>query len=128
MRLSIFFFLWLSEKITRHISLSLDAPGDYQPLELLGKALSSQLTPAWWTDGNTQFGLLKTIGLDKKGVSLDGVLKTESINIDAFDLALNPYISFKIAIKKNWPGGQFQRMLRILSWRLTTLWRNFLII
>ncbi len=29
-------------------------------------------------------------------------------------------------IKKNWPGGQFQRMLRILSWRLTTLWRNFL--
>jgi hypothetical protein len=128
LRLSIFFFLWLSEKITRHISLSLDDPGDYQPLELLGKALSSQLTPAWWTDGNTQFGLLKTIGLDKKGVSLDGVLKTESINIDAFALALNPYISFKIAIKKNWPGGQFQRMLRILSWRLTTLWRNFLII
>ena len=101
MRLSIFFFLWLSEKITRHISLSLDDPGDYQPLELLGKALSSQLTPAWWTDGNTQFGLLKTIGLDKKGVSLDGVLKTESINIDAFALALNPYISFKIAIKED---------------------------
>jgi len=29
-------------------------------------------------------------------------------------------------IKKNWPSSQFQRMLRILSWRLTTLWRNFL--
>ena len=33
----------LIEKITRHISLSLDDPGDYQPLELLGKALSSQI-------------------------------------------------------------------------------------
>ena len=28
-------------------------------------------------------------------------MKTESINIDAFDLALNPYISFKIAIKED---------------------------
>jgi len=33
-------------------------------------------------------------------------------------------LSYKV--KKNWPSGQFQRMLRILSWRLTTLWRNFL--
>ena len=33
----------LIEKITRHISLSLDDTGDYQPLELLGKALSSQI-------------------------------------------------------------------------------------
>lgn len=32
-----------NEKITRHISLSLDDPDHYQSLELLGKALSSQV-------------------------------------------------------------------------------------
>lgn len=74
--------------------LTYTSPGDFG-------GRHGKLTPAWWTDGNTQFGLLKTIGLDKKGVSLDGVLKTESINIDAFDLAHSPYISFKIAIKED---------------------------
>ncbi len=71
--------------------LTYTSPGDF----------GGKLTPAWWTDGNTQFGLLKTIGLDKKGVSLDGVLRTESVTIDTFDLATSPYISFKIAIKED---------------------------
>ncbi|MDE7015474.1 MAG: hypothetical protein K2P19_12510, partial [Kineothrix sp.] len=32
------------------------------------------------------------------------------------------YLSLTAVLgKKNQPGGQFQRMLRILSWRLTTL-------
>ena len=74
--------------------LTYTSPGDFG-------GRHGKLTPAWWTDGNTQFGLLKTIGLDKKGVSLDGVLKTESVTIDTFDLATSPYISFKIAIKED---------------------------
>ena len=74
--------------------LTYTSPGDFG-------GRHGKLTPAWWTDGNTQFGLLKTIGLDKKGVSLDGVLRTESVTIDTFDLATSPYISFKIAIKED---------------------------
>ena len=37
------------------------------------------------------------------------------------------HLPLPVCIKKNWPSGQFQRMLRILSWRLSTLWRNFLL-
>ncbi len=74
--------------------LTYTSPGDFG-------GRHGKLTPSWWTDGNTQFGLLKTIGLDKKGVSLDGVHQTESVTIDTFNLASSPYISFKIAIKED---------------------------
>lgn len=60
-----------------------------------------KLTPAWWTDGNSQFGHLKTISADKKGISLDGVLISSFITIDTLYLPAKPYISFKIAIKED---------------------------
>lgn len=72
--------------------LTYTSPGDFG-------GRHGKLTPPWWTDGNTQFGLMKTISMDKKGVSLDGVLKSESITINTLDLSGKPYISFKIAIK-----------------------------
>lgn len=74
--------------------LTYTSPGDFG-------GRHGKLTPAWWTDGNTQFGLLKTISADIKGVSLDGVLKSSSITIDTLDLPTKPYISFKIAIKED---------------------------
>ena len=60
-----------------------------------------KLTPIWWTDGNTQFGLLKTISVDGSGTYLDGVMKSEEITIDTLALSAQPYISFKIEIKKD---------------------------
>lgn len=76
-----------------HELLTYTSPGDFG-------GRHGKLTPAWWTDGNTQFGLLKTVGIDKKGVSLDGVLKTDAVTIDTLHLSENPYISFKIAIRE----------------------------
>lgn len=74
--------------------LTYTSPGDFG-------GRHGRLTPAWWTDGNTQFGLLKTISLDSKGISLDGVIITKDITIDMFELAAKPYISFKIAVKED---------------------------
>lgn len=60
-----------------------------------------KLTPIWWTDGNTQFGLLKTISADEGGIYLDGVQQSEKITIQTLDLASQPFVSFKIGIKKD---------------------------
>lgn len=60
-----------------------------------------KLTPIWWTDGNTQFGLLKTISVDDKGTYLDGVQQSEKLTIRSLGLEDQPYISFKIEIKKD---------------------------
>lgn len=74
--------------------LTYTSPGDFG-------GRHGKLTPSWWTDGNTQFGLLKSVSIDKSGVSLDGVLKNPSITIDTLDLSTNPYISFQIAVKED---------------------------
>ncbi|MFR8547981.1 MAG: ArsR/SmtB family transcription factor [Lachnospiraceae bacterium] len=74
--------------------LTYTSPGDFG-------GRHGKLTPAWWTDGNTQYGLLKTIGVSDKGVSLDGILITDNITIDSLSLPTMPYISFKIAIKED---------------------------
>lgn len=74
--------------------LTYTSPGDFG-------GRHGKLTPSWWTDGNTQYGLLKTIGVSSKGVSLDGVLISNTITIENLDLATIPYISFKIAIKED---------------------------
>lgn len=74
--------------------LTYTSPGDFG-------GRHGKLTPAWWTDGNTQYGLLKTIGVSNKGVSLDGILITDNITIDSLSLPTMPYISFKIAIKED---------------------------
>lgn len=74
--------------------LTYTSPGDFG-------GRHGKLTPIWWTDGNTQFGLLKTIGIDKKGVSLDGVLLSDSVTVNTLELSACAYISFKIAIKED---------------------------
>lgn len=74
--------------------LTYTSPGDF------GGRHGKQ-TPAWWTDGNTQFGLLKTISADEKGISMDGILKSTAISIDNLELPAKPYISLKIGIKED---------------------------
>lgn len=74
--------------------LTYTSPGDFG-------GRHGKLTPIWWTDGNTQFGLLKTISVDGTGTYLDGVMKSEEITIESLELSAQPYISFKIEIKKD---------------------------
>lgn len=74
--------------------LTYTSPGDFG-------GRHGKLTPAWWTDGNSQFGLLKTISIDKKGVALDGVAQNSAITIDTLRLPDQPYISLKIGIRED---------------------------
>lgn len=74
--------------------LTYTSPGDFG-------GRHGKLTPIWWTDGNTQFGLLKTISVDNTGTYLDGVMKSEEITVESLDLPARQYISFKIEIKKD---------------------------
>jgi predicted transcriptional regulator len=59
-----------------------------------------KLNPPWWPETNTQFGLLKKIGVTKYGSFIDET-KASDTNID--QLALNDfdYIKFKIGIKED---------------------------
>lgn len=73
--------------------LTYTSPGDFG-------GRHGKLTPTWWTGGNTQFGLLKTISIDQKGVWLDGIHQSDAITIHTLCLSAQSYISFKIAIKE----------------------------
>jgi len=74
--------------------LTYTSPGDFG-------GRHGKLTPAWWTDGNTQFGLLKTVSIDRYGVALDGILQSSEIKISDFDWSARPCISFVISIKED---------------------------
>jgi predicted transcriptional regulator len=55
------------------------------------------LTPAWWHEHNTQYGMLKTWRVDRTGSSIDGQPLSE---VAIGDLRLNqqPYISVRIGV------------------------------
>lgn len=69
------------------------SPGDFG--DVRGK-----LNPPWWPDHHTQYGLLKSIKIDRIGTYLDEQLLT---NITLKDLQLDNsnYISLKIAVKND---------------------------
>ncbi|SKA85542.1 Predicted transcriptional regulator [Clostridium sp. USBA 49] len=57
-----------------------------------------KLNPIWWSDGSTQFGMLKTWRITKEGAFIDGK-KVSNININKLDLEKNDFISVRIGIK-----------------------------
>lgn len=74
--------------------LTYTSPGDFG-------GRHGKLTPVWWTDINTQYGLLKTISVDEKGAYLDGVLKSEEITIKSLKLEERPFVSFRVEVKED---------------------------
>lgn len=58
------------------------------------------LTPVWWADWNTQYGLLKTWQVDEQGSSLDG-RKISDVTITDLRLPERDYISVRIGIDDN---------------------------
>ncbi len=70
-----------------------NSPGDYGERHGL-------ITPESWSEGSTQYGILKTFSVNNKGSFIDGQL---SSNIKLEDLKINehPYISFIIAVKED---------------------------
>lgn len=58
------------------------------------------LTPSWWDDHNTQFGVLKYWKVNKEGSFIDGV-KISSVTIDDLKIIDKPYISLKLGVKSD---------------------------
>ncbi|TCN21142.1 ArsR/SmtB family transcription factor [Mesobacillus foraminis] len=57
-------------------------------------------TPEWWLTENTQFGLLKTWTINKKGSFVDGV-RLSDVTLMELSLHSKPYISIKFGVKKD---------------------------
>lgn len=59
-----------------------------------------KLNPSWWSDGSTQFGMLKTWRVTKEGSFIDGS-NAKNINIKKLELEKNDFISVRVGIKKD---------------------------
>jgi len=59
-----------------------------------------KLNPEWWPDKNTQYGVLKTWVVDKKGTKLDEVYVSGN-KIKDYQLVKEDYISVRIGIGEN---------------------------
>lgn len=70
------------------------SPGDYG-------ARRGKLTPATWTNGRTQYGILKSFSVRADGGYLDGELVNKEITLNQLHLHDAPYISLKIEIKED---------------------------
>lgn len=63
------------------------------------------LTPLWWDEWNTQYGMLKVWRVNREGSYVDGVLISD-VGIQALNIPQQPYISLKIGVKNDGtPGG-----------------------
>lgn len=58
-------------------------------------------TPEFWPLTSTQYGLLKTLRINKRGVFLDNELKNENVNLNTLQLNARDAIKFKIGIKED---------------------------
>jgi len=57
------------------------------------------LNPEWWENGNTQYGELKMITVNDKGVLLDGVLVNDKVTLNDLRLADSPAVMFRLGNK-----------------------------
>ena len=75
-------------------------PGDFG-------ARRGKLTPAGWSNGSSQYGLLKTFSVKKEGSYLDEQLRNTDITINDLGLAASHFISPKIEVKEDakYAGG-----------------------
>lgn len=69
------------------------SPGDFG-------ARRGKLTPLAWTNGRTQYGILKTFSVREDGGYVDGELVNSVINLGKLDIQENSYISLKVEIKE----------------------------
>lgn len=58
------------------------------------------LTPAWWGDTSTQYGMLKTWRVDHQGTSLDA-MPLSRVTVADLQLQDMPYIAVRIGVSRN---------------------------
>ena len=56
--------------------------------------------PLWWSDGSSQYGLLKTFKITNEGSYIDEN-KSSNVKVEDLDVELNDYISIRIEVKKD---------------------------
>lgn len=80
--------------INGHEITTFCSPGDFG-------GRRGRYTPLWWPNGQTQYGLLKTFSVGRKGGYLDGNLVNPNISITDLGLETQPYISLVLEVKEN---------------------------
>lgn len=64
-------------------------------------ARRGRLTPSYWPNGQTQYGLLKVFSVTNNGVYVDKKLVNPNLTLADLELEKKPYISLKIEIKED---------------------------
>lgn len=73
------------------------SPGDYGDRR-------GYIAPSWWPETLNQYGLLKTLIINRKGTFMDGGQKLSAVTIDNLELDYNSLISFRIEVPKDTPN------------------------
>jgi predicted transcriptional regulator len=56
------------------------------------------LTPAWWEDRNSQFGLLKVWQVNERGGWVDGI-RVSNVTVSDLEVLAKPYLSVRIGVR-----------------------------
>lgn len=80
--------------VNGHELLTWTSPGDFG-------GRRGKFTPEYWFINSTQYGLLKTIKIDKNGVYLDDSLINTNIKIHDVNIQNKDFIQFSIGIKQD---------------------------
>jgi predicted transcriptional regulator len=70
------------------------SPGDYG-------ARHGIVTPKWWPDLLNQYGLLKTLIINKNGTFIDSTSKISDTTVDDLNIDYNSTINFKLSVPKD---------------------------
>jgi len=70
------------------------SPGDYG-------SRKGYMSPAWWPENLNQYGLLKTLIINREGTFMDGSQKLSEVTIDSLHINYNSLISFRIEVPRD---------------------------
>ncbi len=70
------------------------SPGDYG-------ARKGLLSPGWWHPQLNQYGLLKTLIINKEGCFIDGTKKISDVTIADLQINYNTYLTFRFEVPKD---------------------------
>ena len=73
------------------------SPGDYGDRR-------GYISPPWWPPLLNQYGLLKTLIINRTGTYIDGTNKISSVKIDDLNIDYNSYITFRFEVPKDTPN------------------------
>lgn len=69
------------------------SPGDFG-------ARKGMLSPQWWPESLNQYGLLKTLIINKRGTFIDGGSQISDITIDRLGIDYNTMLTFRLEVKR----------------------------